>query len=236
MTMYYPLDIPELNLHVLCLPDALIISAQKELKAVSSALVGGGLSYCKHIVNRQVTLDYDNREPSLEMKTYLEKLGFDASSTIGLMTAAQICHFEMVSLSKDGIYVVTIATAGVSNAITAGTLYEWDEYRVGTINTMTFTNASLEDQAYINAVMTATEAKTMALLDLEIKSFIDNHSLASGTTSDAVVIASTGNGKKCSYAGTATTLGQLIGYTVRSAVKKAVETYLKQQAAPDSMV
>ncbi|MHB1421309.1 MAG: adenosylcobinamide amidohydrolase [Bacillota bacterium] len=224
-----PLHIHELKLQLNCHQDAILITAADQLKAVSSALVGGGFHNCKYIVNRQVTLDYNHPEPSLEMITYLEKLGMDVPLTIGMMTAANISDYEMVSIARKDLYVVTIATAGITNTLAAGSLYTWEDYHVGTINTITVTNAKLADQAYINAVMTATEAKTLALVDLEIRSYIDHLSLASGTTTDALVIASTCTGKECPYAGTSTDIGQLIGYTVKNSVKKAIETYLRKQ-------
>ena len=131
----------------------------------------------------------------------------------------------MSSNLESDLSSTTVATAGTSNAVSAGALFEFKDFSVGTINIITLTNAKLQEPAFINAVVTATEAKTMALIDIGIKSFVDNCSWASGTTSDAIVIATTGTGSECNYAGTATDIGQLIGYTVKNAVKKAVKNY-----------
>ena len=50
---------------------------------------------------------------------------------------------------------------------------------------------------------------------------------ASGTSTDAVVVAVTGKGEKLPYAGTATEVGGMIGRTVRKSVTEAVRRYLK---------
>jgi adenosylcobinamide hydrolase len=71
--------------------------------------------------------------------------------------------------------------------------------------------------------MTATEAKALSLIDRGVRTKSDD--LASGTSSDAIVIASAlpGAGRAHAgaplrYAGTATPLGLLIGETVREAI------------------
>jgi alpha-ribazole phosphatase CobZ len=73
----------------------------------------------------------------------------------------------------------------------------------------------------VNAVQTITEAKCMALKDLDIRSHFSKE-VASGTTTDAIVLATIDNGKRIDYAGTATKLGELIGKSVREAVKNAI--------------
>ncbi|WP_194830533.1 adenosylcobinamide amidohydrolase [Laceyella tengchongensis] len=73
-------------------------------------------------------------------------------------------------------------------------------------------------------MITATEAKAAALADLGVT---DSKGLvATGTTTDAVVIAATGNiqdGVIHPYAGTLSPLGQAIARTVYAGVTEAVE-------------
>src|SRR4029079_8638742 len=92
--------------------------------------------------------------------------------------------------------------------------------RVGTINTIVVVAAELTLAGAVNAVVTATEAKALSLIDRRVRT--TSGDLATGTSSDAIVIASALPGAGAArasapwrYAGTATTLGLLIGETVR---------------------
>jgi len=50
--------------------------------------------------------------------------------------------------------------------------------------------------------------------------------MATGTTTDAIVIACTGRGRLLPYAGAATDLGFLVGRTVYRAVAQGIRDYL----------
>jgi len=80
--------------------------------------------------------------------------------------------------------------------------------------------APLTAAGAVNAATTATEAKTIALIEGGIRTRAGE--LASGTSSDAIVIAAplpaTGAPPPLRYAGTATALGWLIGRAVREAI------------------
>ena len=70
----------------------------------------------------------------------------------------------------------------------------------------------------VNAVITATEAKADVMKELAIPTH-DNQGIATGTSSDAIVIACTGKNEIISYAGSATPTGWLIGQTVRETLE-----------------
>jgi iron complex transport system ATP-binding protein len=65
-------------------------------------------------------------------------------------------------------------------------------------------------------VITATEAKALALSDWDVRT-PDGH-VAAGTSTDSVVVACTGSGPELEYAGSATMLGWLLARTVRAAM------------------
>jgi hypothetical protein len=73
----------------------------------------------------------------------------------------------------------------------------------------------------VNAVSTITEAKTVALRELDVRSRFSGE-IATSTVTDSVVLACTKKGQKIEFAGTATPLGELIGKAVRKAVKEAL--------------
>jgi adenosylcobinamide amidohydrolase len=83
-------------------------------------------------------------------------------------------------------------------------------WRPGTINIIVSVPVPLGDAAYVNAVMTATEAKTQALLEAGIR--------ATGTASDAVCIAAPVAGERADFAGPRSLWGARIARAVHAAV------------------
>jgi len=73
----------------------------------------------------------------------------------------------------------------------------------------------------VDAVKTITEAKTVALRELDVRSRFSGE-LASGTMTDSVAVACTGYGDPIKYAGTFTVLGELLGKSVKEATKNAI--------------
>ncbi|MCD1259142.1 adenosylcobinamide amidohydrolase [Paenibacillus athensensis] len=139
---------------------------------------------------------------------------------------------------RGGLTVEAWATAGLGNKARAGLTLPAAALYPGTINIIVLTNAQLTDAAMANAVITATEAKAAALQELAVR--VAAHGaqpaasglpadaalpLATGTTTDAVLIAATERGRLCSYAGTATRLGYMIGRTVYESVLEAARRW-----------
>ena len=79
--------------------------------------------------------------------------------------------------------------------------------RPGTINIIVSVPVPLSDAAYVNAVITATEAKTQALLEAGVR--------ATGTASDAVCIAAPAAGEPEDFAGPRSVWGARIARAVR---------------------
>ena len=82
--------------------------------------------------------------------------------------------------------------------------------RPGTINIIVSVPVPLADAAYVNAVITATEAKTQALLEAGVR--------ATGTASDAVCIAAPAAGEPEDFAGPRSVWGARIARAVHAAV------------------
>jgi len=91
---------------------------------------------------------------------------------------------------------------------------------VGTINLILLIDGCLTRAALVNAVITTTEAKTLALNEGGTRT--REGSPATGTSTAAIVIACTGRGEPLCYAGTATEVGWLIGRAVRGVVQETM--------------
>ncbi|MEY9092821.1 adenosylcobinamide amidohydrolase [Paenibacillus sp. RC84] len=134
------------------------------------------------------------------------------------------------SAADTGIAVSAWVTVGYSNKARAGRGLPASALFPGTINIIVAVEGELTDEAMVNAVITATEAKAAALQDLGVA--LDDGSGATGTTTDAVLIASTQRGRLHRYAGTATYLGHMIGRSVYEAAMQSGLAYKKALALP----
>lgn len=203
----------------------LCLSSATPLRVLSSAPLGGGRGTFHCLVNRHVDKDYRESDPAGEIRKWLAERGRDPEQALVLLTAARVEDVVVVEKSAPHVRVAALVTAGVGNAARAG-----DPGPVytqcpspGTINIILVVEGRMTEGAMVNAVITVTEAKTAALQELKVRD--EGGRLATGTTTDAVVIASTQRRKEGyvhSYAGTASPLGQAAGQAVREAVREAV--------------
>jgi adenosylcobinamide hydrolase len=215
----------------------LAIQSTLPLYTLNSSIWGGGFGTHHCIVNRQVHKSYMCDNPSEEMRSFLLNSGEDPENTAGMLTAAYVRdagfsaeHLPLTNPITDGqasLNVSSWVTVGLGNTARAGITRNTDSLYPGTINSIIVIDGILSDSAMVNAIITATEAKTAALQDLQIKTNAED-SWATGTTTDAVIIASTQRGAHYAYAGTATKLGYLIGKTVYDAASASTLRYLEE--------
>jgi len=211
----------------------LVLRSKTPLKILSSAVLNGGLQEANCIVSVHVPeetgLDIDDdvhREAGDFLRDETSKLGLPQDQIVGIMTSAKMKNVDMATRKFEDITITAIATAGVHFSATAGdeiaskqSAFPFKKW--GTINIILLVDGDLTDSCMVNAVSTVTEAKTVALRELDVRSRFSGE-IATGTVTDSVVIACTKRGSKIAYAGTATPIGELIGKSVREAVKKAL--------------
>lgn len=212
-------------------PDSVLFQAPQSLKTVSSAVHNPGTGWYTTFVNRHVDATYDCDDVKTEMEDYLEKRGHHLTDTVGMMTAVQTLHAEIESFADEGVSIVIAVTAGVGNAVDVSKARERD-IRVGTINTWIIVNGRLSDEAFIQAMITATEAKTRAL---QTENVLDplTGTQATGTSTDSLLVAATQTGKELPYAGPITPLGKLIGTGVYECTIRAIKTYKEAKGWKD---
>nr|MDO8079755.1 bifunctional adenosylcobinamide hydrolase/alpha-ribazole phosphatase CbiS [Candidatus Freyarchaeota archaeon] len=194
--------------------DCALVSLPKTCRAVSSAPLGFGILGVDNALILQVPKDYNSEQPEEELRNLVNELKL-GNKTVGLMTAAQLRKVLTVTQQTlEALHVTTVITAGTSNALVAGenpfNLKGEERGKPGTINIIAFINKALTDGALVNAVITITEAKSVALRNLGFN--------AGGTTTDSVVVVCPTEGEKLKYAGTGTDIGILLSRAVRDAV------------------
>lgn len=206
--------------------DCILYSAPFPLKCMSSGIIGAGIGWYSHFMNRRVPVDYDCRDYKQDMKEYLITKELDPSLSVGMMTALDLSNMICERFEMKGKSVFVIVTAGVGNAMDVSTSFQYDiDSKPSTINTWVFINGNLSDEAYIEALVTSTEAKVKALNDMEVRDK-RNGNLATGTPTDSILIASSQKGELEPFAGPITPIGKLIGKGVYEVTKKAIQRYL----------
>lgn len=199
---------------------ALQLDSELPLKTLSSAVVGGGFSEAYHLINLHVDKDYNNPHPSRDIHNYARKHNIQ-KPYLGLMTAVYVEDHTTSVVTSGGMKTGVVLTAGLGNASSAGRTPPGEEQPgPGTINTIILVDGNLSPAAMVNALITATEAKTALLLERNC-STREGHP-ATGTSTDAIVVACTGQGENLPYAGPTTRIGWMISRAVRKALQEAL--------------
>lgn len=160
------------------------------------------------------------------------ELQLDTAVTTGMGTAALMENMATITHHKGALTVMAMVTAGVDvNGGRAGDPASYDELAQkplppktlgGTINIFLHINAKLPPGTLFRALMTATEAKTAALQELMANSCY-SEGLATGSGTDsAIIIGNLDSDLYVTNAGKHCVLGELIGTTVKQAVKEAL--------------
>ena len=195
--------------------DTLIVNG--EFEALSSG-INGGRRGVTTLFNHTINPDLFNHAPP---ERYTERVA-DKHGILppyfGLLTAVKMEYLQII---RDE-YLTAFITAGITNPspfrirgqeITHTQSREEITETIGTINIILVADATLSEEAMASAIITATEAKGLALLKAGCN-FL-------GTTTDAIIIAYEKNPtRRIKYAGTCTEFGEKITEAIIRGVKK----------------
>lgn len=220
-----------LNDEVYYLKDTIFVKFNVGRNGISTSKLNGGFSSSfKSVFNHhlsQENIDYlENHDLQDYLIKHCQSLDIDSNYSTGLTTLAEMNHVSIVTKSYRNLEITALTTAGVrTNAVRAGdsgAFYE-ENGKFGTINTIILINANLGYETLLDAFMTATEAKTVALNELKIPSQYSN-GYATGTGTDGLCVFSNLESENVlTNAGKHSKLGELIGRVVIESVKKAVK-------------
>lgn len=213
----------------------------RPVRAISSAMLGGGIGEASWVINAHVRSDYSRMDPADHLRAMAGECGLPPGAGIGLMTAARI---ELVAAAYDGPAPAPVrcdVTVGVSYPtwaaapdgeqlpvlpwrVTSGSGGHDQEaavspWRPGTINIVCQLPVHLTDAALVGAVLTATEAKTQALIEAGVP--------GTGTASDAIVVCvpprPSATGTSVPFAGPRSIWGARLARAVHIAVTTGLE-------------
>ena len=140
-------------------------------------------------------------------------------------------HFKdsrgiQITISKMPSRVVSLVPSITEMSADTGRYYE-----PGTINIIILPNMKLSERAMTRAIITATEAKTAALMDLDVRSHQSPKiNQATGTGTDNMIVVQ-GSGIPIDNTGGHSKMGELIAKAVYAGVKEAI--YKQNGIVPD---
>jgi len=208
----------------------------------TSSYVGGVNEVIRHLVNHQSCEGSGHDERFLKITeaglegyhcSVCAELSLQPGCTAVMGTAANMVYAAHETAAFEDLRVDAIVTAGVEgNAATAGDPSQWVETPsgwtkapqvAGTINTIVVVNQPLKPEAQIRGILTMTEGKSAALMELGISSRY-SQDLATGTGTDQMCLAAPLANGAYEYAATNphSKMGELLGAAVRAATKDAL--------------
>jgi adenosylcobinamide hydrolase len=211
-------NIPDIQIHQDL--ETLHVHSQRTLTSLSSAVVGGGWCRVRDMLIRHVDKDYHQPDPETDLLCFARQQAIE-SPFVGMLTAACLTQSSILNLHHEGLNLCAVLTAGLSNVTAAGISPPLSLRQHGTINMLLIFDGNLAPAAMVNAVITATEAKTNVLQQRTIR--CSEGVLATGTSTDAIAVAITGRGELLPYAGPVTPAGWLVAQAVRQGLNEIID-------------
>jgi len=199
-----------------------LVESEGHLRYASTASCGGGLGLTRRILSLHVDRRLDCEDP--------ERFAYDRAAELGLpeplvalLTGVENDRVRVARArlpGEGGLSAVALVTAGGRNISAAGRSPIAHEVTPGTINVVAIVEGRLTDAALLNLLTVATEAKCLALALDGVR--LPDGVPATGTSSDAVVVAATDRGASFRYGGPVTVPGHLVGAAVLGATRAAL--------------
>lgn len=149
-------------------------------------------------------------------------LGREAADTSLLFTGADLNNLAVERAAEKGLEVYALVTAGARHNAWRASVDLGLYVEPGTINMLILSNRALTPRAMARALVTATEAKSAALQDLDVRSsYTPLASQATGTGTDNILVVQ-GEGAPARLSGGHSKLGELIARAVYAGVNQAL--------------
>jgi len=216
--------------------NTLLVAFPEKRRALSTV---DGYRKISYVGNSHISPEMEKHVMALkDFKRYGKQLpstlGIKPSQITFMSTGVDMDKHAICQKTYKHLKVCCIATGGAkNNALRMGTdAGDWIETKTGfelstgTINILLLTNIALTTGAMARAIITATEAKTAALQDLNYMSTPTPQVQATGTGTDTITIIS-GIDKQNTihYTGGHTKIGELIAKATKTAVTQGLKNF-----------
>jgi adenosylcobinamide amidohydrolase len=204
--------------------------ADSGYRMISSGITGGGIGPRDWVLNAQVPDGYSRMDPAAHLAEIAGSLNLTGTG-VGMLTAAQVTDVVerddegVCAAATVGLRVPTWAAAppGTVDPELAPTVRTTACPAPGTVNVIVTVPVTLSDAAYVNAVTTATEAKTQAVIEAGYS--------GTGTATDAICVAAPrADETPQDFTGPRSLWGARIARAVHAAVYFGAVNYLEKLA------
>ena len=215
---------------------SIVIFFKGKRKVLSTSVFNGGYhenytAVFNHDAKKAAGMPCEMLAPTYteHMQILSGRLGLDPDTVTGMGTAADMEHVAMETLAYKELTVTAIVTGGIeTNGGRVGdpaTFFKPLEKpdRAGTINIMLVLDTDLPPGPLTRALVTCTEAKTAAIQELLEGSKYSNGIATGSGTDTTIIVANSDSPLYLEGAGKHSKLGELIGRTVKAAVKQALD-------------
>ena len=197
---------------------SLVVRFSATQRMCSWAIVNGGLTEARAVA--WIEVGEDELKPPIDarrlLRARLAQAG--AAGAVGLLTSRDVTTFVDAAAHDGDVRSRCIATVGLGNALRAGDP-PGPTARIGTINLLCHVDVPLTDDALLEAMSIATEARTAAILEAAVPSLLSGFP-ATGTGTDCIVMATPVAARLEPYAGKHTRIGHVVGAAVAEAVRR----------------
>jgi adenosylcobinamide hydrolase len=213
--------------------NTLLVSFNEKRRLISTLNGYGEVSFVANTYQPLKLAQIIMKDFSAFEEDFPRALGIPSSDLSFLSTGANMNNLVVCEKSYQDRVVCCLATGGVGNALRSGVdTADWVEQdgvytkALGTINIILLTNVTLTDGALAKAIITATEAKTAALQDMDARSSVSPENQATGTgTDNMIVVSGVDPDKKVRTTGGHSKMGELIGATTKVAVYETIKKH-----------
>ncbi len=204
--------------------EAVVVTAREPLTVLSSAFVRGGFTAARAILNLHVRKNLPEEAADGLLPRFAERRGI-RGPWVGLLTSAWTEKAEVAEAAGSGLTALAVVTVGLGNRVAAGAtpVAVWAP---STINAIVVVDGAPEAAALVNAVMTVTEVKTALLAAADVR--CDDGGVASGTSTDAVVVAATERGPHRRFGGPISDFGWVVARAARTALEAGIRRWIAE--------
>lgn len=217
------LEISEKNLLV---NDELIaLTSPTPLRTISSSVGSSGIGWYTTFVNRQINENYNGANQQAEMEKFLLAKGYQISNTVGMMTTHNVKDVVYRLVHGEGFSVFAVVTVSINNKVNAPKGKQTHPNLFpGEVNLWLIINGHLSEVAFIQSIITATEAKVKVMSEQQLDILTPEIS-ERGLLTNNTLIAASQHGLNIQTASSASPLGQ----TIRKAVFESVITAIQRK-------
>lgn len=152
------------------------------------------------------------------------------AEAVGLMTARNVARYERVFACADDVGVDCVVTLGLNNGERVGRRIgaHLHPLNAGTINILCAVSRPLTEAALLEASSLATQARTVALVQLGYRR-PGQRDAVTGTGTDCIVVAAPAGPMPEAFAGMHTAIGEAVGDAVHRATSAAARAWCAER-------